>query len=237
MKNYLIATLLLILGFNFQASAQWRLGIQASPAITWMASNDLSIGSSGPGVAIKLGPVGEYYFQENYAILTGIAVVFNQGGTLTHTIGGNIWPNAAVESRTDGLDMIPNGSTLGYKFQMVEIPIGLKMRTNEIGYIRYYGETPFTIGIRTQARGSVNGGTLTTSKENITKDTNLLNFSWGIGGGLEYSFTQSTALVAGINYQGGILDLTKESGLLTDGTTLTAKVVMHQVNFKLAVMF
>lgn len=215
-----------------------RLGIQASPTFTWLASEDNTINSNGLRVGFKLGPIGEFYFRENYAIISGINLAFSTGGTLTHQIGGNLLPETATGSNTAGLDEIPAGSDITYKIQAVEIPLGVKLRTNQIGYLRYYAEIPFIIGIKTQARGDISGTGLETKKENISGDMNLLNVSWGIGGGVEYEISESTSIVGGLTFQGGFLDLTKNNGIQTPGNTPEdSKVIMNALNLKLGVMF
>ena len=40
--------------------------------------------------------IGEKYFAENYAFSFGIGFAFNQGGTLKHDVGGNLWPNSQL---------------------------------------------------------------------------------------------------------------------------------------------
>ncbi len=239
MKKIVVLSLFL-LSITSAYSQEFRLGIHAVPFISWMGSNDNTINAQGTNFGFKLHPVGEYFFAENYAFTTGIALAFNQGGTLNHTTGGNLWPETVVESKTTGLDSIPNGSNLTYKLQSVEIPFGIKLRTNEINYLRYYGEVPITVGIKTQARGNISGAGLETTKENINADMNFVNISWGIGGGVEWEVSQSTSLVAGLYFQGGFMDLTKNNGTQyqpTGNETEDSKAIMNAINIRLGVMF
>ncbi len=222
------------------AQSNFRFGFQFSPTITWMNSSDNRI--NGNGVAFggpKLGMVGERYFQENYAITFGIGFAFNQGGVLRHDFGGDLWKNSELSSSE--LHDLPNGVNLRYRIQYVEIPIGLKMRTQEFGYIRYYAEIPiFTLGIRTQARGSISGTAIDSEKEDISKDVAPFALSWGIGGGIEYAVGPNTSLIGGIYYQNYFTDVTKDDGVkIVDGAEVreNSKSALQGLTLRIGVMF
>lgn len=237
--------------FTFLCSAligqsDFRFGIQFSPTITWLSSDDKFVNANGTAFGgPKLGMVGEKYFRENYAITFGLGFAFNQGGVLKHDFGGNLWPEAA-ETETF-LQTMPDGINLRYSLQYVEIPFGLKMKTQEFGYIRYFAELPiFTLGILTQAQGAIEGTTMDTDKVDIKKDVNRVAFSWGIGGGLEYSIGPNTALVGGIYYQNYITDVTKNKGVrrgpdddptATPTITEDAKNALQGLTIRLGVVF
>ncbi len=192
--------------------SDFRFGIQFSPTVTWVNSNENLINSNGTAFGgPKLGMVGEKYFQENYAFTFGIGLAFNQGGVLKHDFGGDLWANSTLSNSI--YHELPDGVNLRYSLQYVEIPFGLKMKTQEFGYIRYFAELPiFTLGILTQAQGAIEGTTMDTNKENIRDDVNLFALSWGIGGGIEYSVGPSTSIIGGIYYQNYFTDISKNDG-------------------------
>lgn len=215
MKKIAVAiSFFIFLNTSIFAQQSFRFGIQASPTITWMTSADKKINGNGSTVGFKLGVVGESYFAENYAFTFGIGFAFNQGGTLKHDIGGNLWPNSPLSSDVYKTGpAMPDGVNLKYGLQYVEIPLGLRLRSQEFGYLRYFAELPvFTIGFLTQAKGAITGTTMDTDKEDISKDVNSFAFSWGLGGGIEYSLGTQTSLVAGIYYQNYITDVTEDDG-------------------------
>ena len=56
------------------------------------------------------------------------------------------------------LHALPDGVNLKYHIQYLEIPFGLKLRTKEFGYLRYFAEIPiFSLGFKLQARGEYKG--------------------------------------------------------------------------------
>lgn len=197
------------------AQTDFRFGLQASPSFSWMTSNDNQINGNGSNLGMKLGVLGERYFAENYAFVFGVGFSFNTGGTLRHDQGGVLWADSDLSSEL--LRVLPNDINLKYGLQYIEIPIGLKMKTQEFGYSRFFAEIPvFTFGINTKARGDITGvsADFTTSDEDIRKDVSFATVSWGLGGGIEYSIGENTTLIGGIFYQATFTDVTDNSGLL-----------------------
>ena len=235
--------------FSQEAFQTFRFGIQVSPTITWMTSSDKGINGNGTNVGLKLGVIGEKYFAENYAISFGINFAFNQGGTLKHDIGGNLWPNSQLSSDVYQTGpAMPDGVNLKYSLQYVEIPLGLRLRSQEFGYLRYFVELPvFTFGFVTQSQGAITGTDMDTDKEDIGKDVDTFAFSWGLGGGIEYGLGTQTSLTAGIYYQNYIIDVTNndgdkyvvrdQDGLPLETVKENSKTLIKGITFRLGVMF
>lgn len=245
-KIVVVAAFFSFLYFNAFGQSDFRFGMQFSPTITWLSSSDNRINGNGTAFGgPKLGMVGERYFQENYALTFGLGLTFNQGGKLKHDFGGDLWPESTLSN--DVYHDLPNGVNLRYSLQYVEIPFGLKMKTQEFGYIRYYAELPiFTLGILTQAQGAVEGTDMDTDEENIRDDVNLFALSWGVGGGIEYSVGPNTALIGGIYFNSSITDITKNKGLrrqdgdLPDATPTVkedSKNALQGITIRIGVMF
>ncbi len=219
MKKIVLQAAFFIFLQTLMFSQDFRFGFQVSPNRTWINSSDNTINAVGGNTGLKLGVVGEYYFDERYAITAGLGFAFNQGGTLKHDTGGNLFSESDLSN--PNLNMgdkpLPDGVELTYKIQYVEIPVALKMRTDEMGYFRYFAEIPiFPTAIRTQARGNIKGvdsqGISIKSEDlDINKDVTLFSFSWGIGAGVEYSISSNTALVAGLYFQNQLIDFTDNS--------------------------
>ncbi len=217
-----------------------RLGFQLSPSFSWMSTDDNLINGNGTNLGLKLGMVSEYYFQENYAIVSGLSFAFNQGGTLRHVEGGNFWTKSELSDLA--LNDLPAGVNLKYHIQYLEIPFGLKMRTREFGYLRYFAEIPlFSLGFKLQARGDVEGtSTLDRERENITEDVNLFNLTWGFGGGVQYALSESTALVGGIIYRQGFTDVTDDAAMKIIGMETTrenSKGIIKSLTIRFGLLF
>ena len=192
-----------------------RFGFQLSPTFSWMNSSTNRINPSGTNLGLKLGMIGEFYFRENYAFVSGIGFGFNHGGTLQHELGGRYWTKSELGS---ALDTLPAGVKLKYGIQYVEIPLGLKLRTREFGYLRYYIDPNITLGFKTQAKGKIEGIGVGADGEDIAirREVNAINLSWGIGGGIEYTLSENTSLIAGLGLQVGFTDATDDNGTVFD---------------------
>ena len=210
-KIVVLASFIFIYMMPASAQEDIRFGFQLSPVFSWMTTNTNQINPSGTNLGLKLGMIGEYYFRENYAFTGGLGFAFNSGGTLLHETGGSYWTRSDLGPQ---LDTLPNNVKLKYNLQYLEIPVGLKMRTREFGYLRYFLEPGVTIGFKTQARGEITGSGIGGDQDqlNIRSEVNGLNLSVGIGGGIEYGLSESTTLIGGIYYQSGFTDATDDNG-------------------------
>lgn len=192
------------------AQSDLRLGFQVSPAFTWMNTTDNQVQSNGTNLGLKLGMASEFFFRENYAFIIGLGFAFNHGGTLLHENGGRIWQRSNLQGASD---LLAPGTDLKYKLQYVEIPFGLKFRTKEFGYLRYYAEVPvITLGFKSQAKGNITNINVNEDIPDIKKEVLPLSLSWGLGAGVEYGISENTALIGGIGYQRVFTDVTKNYG-------------------------
>lgn len=189
--------------------SRFKFGVQASPSFSWMKTDNLKIRSNGFNTGLKLGATADYYFLENYALSTGVGFGFNHGGKLFHEQGGTFLANSTLSDNR--YKVLPNEASIRYHLQYIEVPFALKMRTQPFGYLRIFAHAPMvTIGWLSQARGDVSAEKISLKKENIKPDVHKLALSWGIGGGVEYDISPSTALVAGLYYQRIFTDITKD---------------------------
>jgi opacity protein-like surface antigen len=208
-----------------------RLGFQVSPVFAGMSTDDNKINGNGTNLGLKLGMVSEFFFRENYAFILGLGFAFNSGGTLRHEALGEYWQKTELPGTVTS--PFPAGTDLKYNLQYVEIPIGLKFRTKEFGYLRYYAEIPvITLGFKSQARGGIEYSGINEEKIDIKKEVTALALSWGLGGGVEYSISESTAIIGGIGYQQVFTDVTKDYGGGID-----SKARINNFIIRLGVMF
>jgi hypothetical protein len=260
-----LSIVLLSISFNIDAQrvvwSRFKFGIQASPTGSWLKTDNQKIRSNGFNLGLKLGATADYYFLENYALSTGIGFGFNHGGKLLHEVGGSFLSNSILsDDRYNDpkkkAQPLPDLVNIRYHIQYVEIPLALKMRTQQFGYIRYYAQAPIiNIGLRTQVRGDIKAENIDLKKENIKPDVNPLSVSWGFGGGVEYDVSPSTSIVGGLYFQKGFFDTTRNKNNYTieqltgqstpnnigDDTYSTApeksKAILSAVTLRIGVIF
>ena len=229
--------------------SRFKFGIHASPTISWLKTDNAKIGNNGFNTGLKLGATADYYFLENYALTTGIGFGFNQGGKLFHEYGGNFLANSTLSDEryntpSATVKALPDQVSIRYHIQYVEIPLALKMRTQISGeHLRAFAQAPvIVIGWRSQVRGDISAQNLSLEKENIKQDVNPLSLSWGLGGGIEYMHNQNTSLVAGLFYQRGFVDTTRDKNNYSITPTAgkadeTSKAVLNAITLRLGVIF
>ncbi len=205
----LLASIAIFLPQNMAAQQDLRFGIQLSPiSFSWLSSDQNAVLSNGTLWETKLGILGEKRFSDNYSIAFGINWNFNSGGKLQFQDSAKIWTKTTYQGANTF-----NAAQAKVKMNLryLEIPIGLHLRTQEFGRMRYYGEPSIFFGFRTKSSGQLTSTTLgTVDLESITNEIGGFNFAWGIGGGVEYSISNNTAFVVGLHYQAGIVDITND---------------------------
>ena len=185
-KICLIAAL--FVSFNL-AGQNFRFGINLDPVISWFSPDSKPIDKDGAKLGFNGGLIIETNFQKNYIFATGINLAY---------LGGNLLYDSAVIIKVKDATAaaLQPGTTVEYNLQYISIPLSLKMKTNQIGYISYYGQLGLTPQVNIKARAKSQGGLL--DKDNVIEEIGIFNLSYFIGGGIEYSLGGTTALNVGI---------------------------------------
>ena len=222
-----VFTFFLLFLFSIALSAQeakstdmknMRFGVTVLPALNWYKPADPKK-FKNEGVVPRLGVLinGEYSFSANFAMGFGIGIA-SAGGKITfldsvrYAIDDDKilkWTDTTTTSKSYLL------KTRDYNASYFLIPISLKMRTNEIGYMRYFFEPRFNIGIRKNVRADdvVNdwrsSNEVKQEKLNINTDMAPICMSVTLSGGGEYYLSGSTAFVFALGYQYGLSNAVK----------------------------
>ena len=129
----------------------------------------------------------------------------------------------------DTVASVINLISSNYKLEYIEIPLTLKMKTNEIGYFTYFGQFGLDLRLKHLVKGRHSNTestidslgrispVITTNANGIDVKSgiNSLNLSLIIAVGLEYSLGGSTTALAGITFNNGflnVLDATASNG-------------------------
>jgi hypothetical protein len=185
-----------------QSHRSFRFGMKAAAMFCWMKpdlANDniatYKVEGGGGRLGAAWGPIAEFQLNETFLISTGVDVnytsfklegIFNSNGSLVE------WSRK-------------------YKARMFEIPVMLKFRTKEIGYLRYFGL--FGVGLSGLYKSSAESS----SSTNVV----ALNNEYGkyikefrgsvlVGAGVEYSLSGNTALVGSLVFNNGLFDVLKD---------------------------
>jgi opacity protein-like surface antigen len=198
----IVCSLAIITLFSGTAIAQeFRFGLTASPLFSWFRVGGEEVESDGPRIGFQYGLIFEPTIGsvERYAFTTGVIV---------NITGGNLY-----STDTSGKEYY---STV--KSQYIEIPLAVKLRTNEVNYMTYYGLFGITPGMNIQARYHLEDGdgNVIIEDDDIRDPTsgddyNFFNLSLSVGAGVEYAMTENTAITGGIFFQNGFLNVMDNS--------------------------
>jgi len=209
-----------------------KIGIRAGTGLAWLNSSERNVlEPDGVRANFEFGVVGEYLFSDNYAFTAGVGLGFGQGGIVNFSE-----PTVIVDETDlngDNLpgrgQLFPSDTRVTYKINSVEIPVSLKLRTNELGLFTYFAELPIIqFDIRTNARGDFEGPGFSSEDENITDELVLANVRWGAGAGVEYNISDETFLTAGFYFTSGFIDTHEIPG---------SKLSPRRLNLRVGILF
>jgi hypothetical protein len=200
----------------------FRFGLKAIPMITWYKPDDAAKFESG-GAMLKFGYglSTEFRLNKVAVIATGLQVDYD-GGRI------NLKDTAYYFLSRDN-ELIEPGDTANFtgesRYQLnkrtynttyVTIPLTLKLKTNEIGYMTYYGQFGVNASVRARSRADddlrlVPGGQSSEKSKLLnSSDMQLMKLALNVGLGAEYNIQGSTSLVFGVNYINGFTNVAKK---------------------------
>ncbi len=200
----LFLSLSAILASATAASAQVEIGVKISPSISYLrAESPSSTAFASESSKFSFGGalIVDYFFGENYAFGTGLALT-GKGGSISY-----FEQDLRVPPQ-------PTGTRVNQKIatQYIEVPITLKLFTNELApatrlYFQLGGSLAVPIATRINSekfyRDPYDNNNETKASEHVfALDANAL-----LGAGVEYQLGRSTKLLAGLSYHRGLVNL------------------------------
>ncbi len=229
-KKGLFAVLLLGFGGFSAAQAQFSFGFKISPNFAWAKIQDGAMENNGLGLGFSYGLTGDYqlgsvgnYFLSTDILITSAPVKLQQMGTLLNIKGSNEDTFSNVQ--------------FDYNLQMLQIPIMVKFKTDEIGGMKYFfqaGLAPSFLTstrLKTTADPNIYEGTnLTSHNPNSTSNGNFdfnggdnsndnmdflddvsafrMSLIWAAG--IEYPLSERLRLVGALKFDNGFTDMLKD---------------------------
>ncbi len=246
-KNIIVTSVFLLttlMSFS-QDFDKFKIGFNIHPNISWLAPQDKHLTNEGSVARFGYGLTADIMFTDNYALGTGLSID-NSGGKLQY-FTTEIEPGFVT--LTDSTSIAVMNSKLishkkNYNLKYLEIPLTLKMRTNEIGYMTYTFQFGLGLGFNIKAMASdhsvgtklrttsSNGATeeyfaikdinedFNEEKLNIKEEIKPLRMALIIGAGAEYNLSGSTSIIAGLTFNNGFTNIFKkeEKGLKLDSS-------------------
>jgi len=199
----LLSILLTVLPLNMVHSQQRiGFGIHADPVISWFTTDIKEVTNDGARPGFNFGLTYNKYFSRNYSFSTGISLM-RAGGRLVSS------DTTILELSNSKYKVLPH-NPVTYKIQYLVFPVGLKLQTNQIGYLTFFSDLGLDPKIVISRKADI--PSLKISDENAANELRMFNLSYHVTAGIEYSLGGSTALVFGLNFDNNFLDITKDNG-------------------------
>jgi hypothetical protein len=191
---------------------KFRFGLQFNPNISWLKPNTTGYTKESSKFGFSYGLSTEFFLSKNYLFSTGIII---------NSLGGELSYQGTYED--DNKLNIPSEIVQSYNIKYVEIPLSLKLRTNEIGYMTYYGNFGLRAGIKYKSTSDFTYLDINKAPKvediNTSSDVFFMNTWLVIGAGAEYNISGNTNLSIGFSYNNGLINTldTKVNQLDTGG--------------------
>lgn len=203
---------------------KFKIGFNLSPSVDFFQPNTEGVDLDKAKMKFGYGMMAEYAFTNNYAI----------GFGLEHKMSGaslDFGANADVRYFDQTEKSEYRLLTRTYRYDYVNLPITLKLMTNEIGYFTYFGQFGADISILASSRARddrqlvITGLDTTVTPNVVTEDfaaagetsfigrynqSMFINVKLRIGAGFEWNFSGNTSLVVSVSYHNGFIDLMKD---------------------------
>jgi hypothetical protein len=206
---------------NGQKQKDLSFGVHADPLISWFGTDIDSVKNDGARAGFNFGITFNRYFGPNYSFSSGINII-SSGGRLTCN------KTTLLELNNRDVTVEPNEAIV-YKIQYLSIPLGLKLQTNQIGYITFFSD--LGIDPKIVVGGKVDIGN-NIENEKATSELRLFNLSYHVMAGIEYALGGNTAFVLGLGFDNNFLDITKDQG-----NQFNDKVSHKMLSFRLGINF
>ena len=218
-KFYLIGILFLFGAskLNAQSENSVRLSLTASPNINWLSPANDGYNSEGIKMGVTYGLLTDFrlFGVDNYSLCTGF--------TFSH-LGGKI---SSPDVHDDNGTLVPARKFSDYKFTNIDVPMVVRLKTNEIGYNVFYAlfgsELGFNINAQNKFTKTYNGQTTAEVTEDISKSNgedeeyaNWFRTSLVFGLGVQRTISGNTSYRIGVTYHNGLTNAFGGKTYLTD---------------------
>lgn len=202
---------------------QFRFGLTASPMFDWLSVDGTKSENDGTRIGFQYGLLFDQTIGnvQRYAFSSGLLINY-------------------ANTSFNYTDTLPSLNTT-FRVQYIEIPVTIRLRTNEVNYVTYYGQFGVTPGFTIKGRGDFTfdpGDSTHISIEDVNVLTsnptgikyNPINMNLTLGAGLEYGISENTAIIAGVFFQNGFTNVLNDD-VDDDNSRL------KQIGIRLGVLF
>lgn len=212
MRNkFIVFIILIVIGFNgFSQVKSFRFGAKVAPNLAWISPDTEGYKKDGAVLGFSWGFLADITLTENYFVKTGFDFSYLNGKlSLPH-------------SQILGSDTVATNGTLNRKYNLryLDIPITIKMRTNQFKKTAFFGNVGFGTSFNLRAISQDefvgdNGKSVSYDDNDIKDETVLIQESLIVGAGIEYFIDKSASIVVEFSYNHGLNNIFKGTSIVT----------------------
>ncbi|MET3875685.1 outer membrane beta-barrel protein [Chitinophaga sp. OAE865] len=199
-----------------------KLGFTVSPMVSILKPQESGVNRNSAKAGLNFGLMADFKLNEQgtYAFSSGFQVLL-AGSKLKYDAGKGL------------SDYKANPAEYNMKLTYIEIPLALKLKTASAdeGGVGFWGQFGTYLDFPITGRADVVSMGQTYDKVNILPEMNRINIGMLLGAGIEYPLGANLTGTAGITYQNGFVDVTR-NGKWDDG-----RVNMNSFTLRLGVFF
>jgi hypothetical protein len=229
-KQHLFIFLFVLLIVPRLSNAQYKpfaFGFKVGPGLGWLKT-DTKDYTGGSSLGFSWGITGEFNISESYCVSTGVNFIYNN--SKLHFLDlKSLTPASPVEEvKIDRKQHV----------KYLQIPVTLKMRTNEVGKKRFFGQFGLGSAFRLNAKGKDEyelSGSLYNETSNIDNQVAFIRESLIVGIGMEYHITSGNIVSAGLTLDNGFTDVLSDKNNVDP--TLKPKATTSFVELSIGLLF
>lgn len=180
----------LLANAQYSSGRKAQLGFTTSPTFGWLtfpSGQTPQLEGDGLRSGFTYGVLADLPFSDNYYFSTALTV-------------------STLNAKTTEA----NANTSVYKLQYIELPLTLKLKSNEMDNKRFYGQFGLNTGINIGSKQDIMYQSPSTPDEknkDINDQINIFRAGLIIGGGAEWKLGESLNLLTGLSYSNGFTDV------------------------------
>jgi hypothetical protein len=219
MKRYILSAFFVVLAFIGSGQKHIKLSFSGSPSVNWMGT-DNSIAEKGKLLlGYDFGLNSDFYFSgdERYSLFTGVQII-NTGGEISYRNGTDFYFGGTA---------FPAASKIKYRLRYVEIPLAIKLKTDQFRRYSYWGLFGLSAMVNIDSKGYSEG---VFKKASISEEINLFNLAMNVGAGFDFDLGSSNTVSAGLVFQNGLTDVTTNNAF-------NDKTIINSLKLKIGLIF
>jgi hypothetical protein len=221
-RKFILFLIITLIPARILLAQDYRYGVYIAPVISWFKTDVEDVKNQGARAGINFSISAERHLTDNWHFSSGLAFI-NASARLKNINPSYFrFPNYTA--------VVAAGEPVVYRLQYISIPVGIKIKTSEIGYLTYFAE--FGLDPKVVIRGRADIPSIDIKGGNAMTEVRRFNFGYHLNAGADYSIDGNISLILGLGFESNIIDITKDYGSQeTDRTIHNLLKFIFGINF------